>query len=368
VDQQEQQFAHILTESSPEIDKLGAALAGVQAKMKAASRGEEGQIGQQRYKYADLAAVWSAAQPALGDAEIAVVATNEYLDGRDYMAITLVHSSGQFIRGRVPVFVEVEHRGINNAQAFGSAMTYARRYGTAALVGVVIEGEDDDAQGAGDPGQQRQPRRQQQQQPQGEQEFPSDKTEEAICLQFHKKPTKEQNQALRDNGFVWYPEKFRWEALPTEGALRVGKAILSRQPNLVKWHRGVVAEEGAVGGSNGEEGSEGKDPEEGANAEQGGSGEPELGDSDEDPTPTPSTPNSGESSTEPTSEAPNYEGLTKPVLAGTVKALEKKLGDSKLVDKLRGEKLPSEMKKAELVEYAHKLRDATEGEDGEFEF
>jgi hypothetical protein len=303
-----------LVETTPQIGELAKALAAVQAEMLPATRGEEGQIGSQRYKYADLSAVWSAAQPALGNAGLAVIQVNEFIDGRDYICTTLAHISGEYIRGRIPVFVEPEHRGINNAQAFGSGMQYAKRYALAAMIGIVIAGDDDDGAGAGDPGQKRQPRRQNDNHQAGK--MPSDEHGDAVCIAFHKPPSQEQKKALLDRGFVWSGEKFRWEAPPSDKAISTGKAILGRSPDLVKWHRGILPQDSQ-----------------------------EAAESPPEPDPPGADPKDGE-------DAPAFGALSKAALLGTVQAMETRHPEGEG----RRPKALSEMSKPDLVAYAQDLQ------------
>jgi hypothetical protein len=54
----------------------------------------------------------------------------------------VLHSSGEFIAGCCTIPLDRD-----NAQGYGSATTYARRYGVQAIVGMVAE-EDDDGNGA----------------------------------------------------------------------------------------------------------------------------------------------------------------------------------------------------------------------------
>jgi hypothetical protein len=56
---------------------------------------------------------------------------------------TLLHKSGQWIASEVPLMVGEK----STMQTLGSAITYARRYGLAAMVGVVAD-EDDDGNAA----------------------------------------------------------------------------------------------------------------------------------------------------------------------------------------------------------------------------
>ena len=133
------------TQQSAEIGELAAALATVQASMRAASK--DALNPHLKSKYADLSSVVAAIQPELGNNGLALLQTAETgADGAIYLATTLAHTSGQWLRGRLRVDVEAS-RGLNAAQALGLALTYARRYSIAAMVCVCTE--DDDGQGAG---------------------------------------------------------------------------------------------------------------------------------------------------------------------------------------------------------------------------
>lgn len=64
------------------------------------------------------------------------------LDGAA-LVTTLMHESGQWISSTVTIPTMDGHRGINSVQAFGSALTYMRRYALSALLGVSTEADDD---------------------------------------------------------------------------------------------------------------------------------------------------------------------------------------------------------------------------------
>tara|TARA_Y100000310_G_scaffold209277_1_gene209876 strand:+ start:978 stop:1679 length:702 start_codon:yes stop_codon:yes gene_type:complete len=133
------------TEHSPELANLAAALAGVQATMRPALK--DAANPHLKTKYADLSAVVAAIQPELAQAGLAILQTAEVgPDGQTYLATTLAHSSGEWLRGRLKVEVQ-EQRGINLAQAQGLALTYCRRYSIAMMVCVCAE--DDDGHSAG---------------------------------------------------------------------------------------------------------------------------------------------------------------------------------------------------------------------------
>lgn len=95
-------------------------------------------------KYADLAAIRDAAIPALAAEGIAVVqeiATREF----GPVVVTRLLKGEEEIVSECPVIV-----GANcKPQEFGSALTYARRYSLASIVGISAE-EDDDANAAQD--------------------------------------------------------------------------------------------------------------------------------------------------------------------------------------------------------------------------
>lgn len=92
-----------------------------------------------RAKYADLAAVVSACLPALNKHGIALIQpVGEDELGR-FVETVLMHETGE-LRCRVPLVVSK-----NDAQGFGSALTYARRYGLMSMVGLAPEDDDGNA-------------------------------------------------------------------------------------------------------------------------------------------------------------------------------------------------------------------------------
>jgi len=89
-------------------------------------------------RYADLASVWDACREALTENGIAVVQVPNF-DGNDvWLETTLLHTSGETITGRYPL-----RPTKNDPQGYGSALTYARRYSLAAMIGVVADDDDD---------------------------------------------------------------------------------------------------------------------------------------------------------------------------------------------------------------------------------
>jgi len=100
------------------------------------------------YKYADLPAVMDACLEGLNKAGIVVVQSPAITDKNAACVVTkLIHAeSGEGISGVIEVpYGEAGKMSI--AQAYGSAMTYARRYALVSMLGIVTE--DDDGHGAG---------------------------------------------------------------------------------------------------------------------------------------------------------------------------------------------------------------------------
>lgn len=89
-------------------------------------------------KYADLASVCDACMPALSKHGIAVLQPAFDDDTGRYVKTILVHGdSGETAECRVPLIVAK-----NDMQGYGSAVTYARRYGLMGMAGIAPEDDD----------------------------------------------------------------------------------------------------------------------------------------------------------------------------------------------------------------------------------
>lgn len=127
-------------ERSETIGKLSEALAKAQGEMKPASF--DAQNPHFRSKYATLASIMEACRTALSQNQIAVIQGTSVIEDRVIVTTMLVHASGEFISDQLSMNIIKD-----SPQAIGSAITYARRYSLASLVGVVSD-EDDDAEAA----------------------------------------------------------------------------------------------------------------------------------------------------------------------------------------------------------------------------
>ncbi len=122
-----------------DLGELYAALSKAQGQMAAAKKGNVNPHF--KSSYADLASVWEACRAPLAENDLCVLQIPEQEDGAVVVVTTLGHSSGQSVSSRVRIPVDRP-----TAHGYGSALTYARRYGLSSLVGIAQD--DDDANGA----------------------------------------------------------------------------------------------------------------------------------------------------------------------------------------------------------------------------
>ena len=122
---------------SPEINELAAALAKAQAEMEGAKKESTNPFF--KSSYADLHAVIKSSFPYLSKNGLSVSQGNEVIKGAVCVTTTLMHASGQWMRSKIKLpLAKVDAQGV------GAAVTYGRRYGLSAMVGIAQY--DDDAQ------------------------------------------------------------------------------------------------------------------------------------------------------------------------------------------------------------------------------
>jgi hypothetical protein len=130
-------------ENSESIKQIAIALLKAQSEMGNAKKDSNNPFF--KSKYADLNSVREACIPALNNNKISVWQPTIHLDGKNFIKTILLHESGEFISG----LTEIVYSKQNDAQAQGSGITYARRYGLQSLVN--IGSEDDDGNKASEP-------------------------------------------------------------------------------------------------------------------------------------------------------------------------------------------------------------------------
>lgn len=146
-------------QKSETLKTLASALVKFQAAIEAVAKGTQGY----GYKYADLPSIWNYIRPHLAANGLAVVQCNRYappiqdtitrnkkgeLQNGTLLGVivetTLLHESGEWISDECYLpYVQADPQGA------GSAITYARRYGLAAILGIVADEDDDGAKALG---------------------------------------------------------------------------------------------------------------------------------------------------------------------------------------------------------------------------
>lgn len=123
-------------QKSESIKELAGALAKAQAEIQAASKDAVNPFF--KSSYADLNSIWEACRKPLTNNGLSVIQSgNTSGDGKTFLETILMHSSGQWISGELPI-----NPVKNDPQSLGSAITYVRRYALQAMVGVCA-GDDD---------------------------------------------------------------------------------------------------------------------------------------------------------------------------------------------------------------------------------
>lgn len=132
-------------EMSEKTDELFSALANMQGELENVHKAKStaSKPGDKfAFKYADLAACIDAAKPVLMKNGLAVSQLMGFSGEHSVLTTILTHSSGQWMRGEYPLEA-VGMRGVTRAQDMGAAISYARRYCFAAIIGLAQE--DDEA-------------------------------------------------------------------------------------------------------------------------------------------------------------------------------------------------------------------------------
>lgn len=127
-------------QKSDTIDAIAAALVEVQSEMQKVSKDAKNPFFNS--KYADLTSIIDSTRPVLTKHGISVLQLP--IPDRDGIVLQtmLMHSSGEWIADEGLHLPAAK----NDPQGFGSAVTYARRYALATVLGVAQE--DDDANSA----------------------------------------------------------------------------------------------------------------------------------------------------------------------------------------------------------------------------
>lgn len=124
---------------SENIDELATALSEFQGSVSQPKLDKEVKVktktgNDYKFRYADLAACMKSAAPALKATGLSVV----QLVCNGKLITMLLHKSGQWIKS-----VVLLPQQTGDYQAFGSALTYLKRYTYCAILGIVADADDD---------------------------------------------------------------------------------------------------------------------------------------------------------------------------------------------------------------------------------
>lgn len=127
----------VLPRWSPERDKIAAALLAFQAVCPSVKKGEFADAGAKKYRYADIADCIETARPHLQAARLSVIQPPA---GTSICTVVL-HESGQWLESTLDLATPGRP---DDPQAWGSVITYFRRYAFLATLGIAADDEDDD--------------------------------------------------------------------------------------------------------------------------------------------------------------------------------------------------------------------------------
>jgi hypothetical protein len=135
--------------TSPTIGAIAAALARAQAAYVPVRKDKTARIetksgGSFSYDYVDLASLQAAIRPALTTNEIAYTQAVRVRAHVVTVETVLLHASGEWLSAELDLAIA----DMGDARAVGSSVTYARRFGLAALAGIAPADEDDDGAAA----------------------------------------------------------------------------------------------------------------------------------------------------------------------------------------------------------------------------
>lgn len=118
-----------------DLDELAKALAKAQGEMSNAPK--DATNPHFKAGYATLASLWDAIRIPLSSNGLCITQTFVFENEMLLLVTSLIHSSGQYIVSKYPI-IPIK----TDPQGYGSAVTYARRYALAAMVGIAPEDDD----------------------------------------------------------------------------------------------------------------------------------------------------------------------------------------------------------------------------------
>lgn len=129
-----------MTNRSEQINELADALASAQGEFPSVERNRSVSVrmktgGEYEFEYATLDNIIKSVRPAMSKHGLAFT---QMVVGSDVVT-TIMHKSGQWISSSIPM----KFGDGTGPQAFGSAITYAKRYSLSAMLGIAPDDDDD---------------------------------------------------------------------------------------------------------------------------------------------------------------------------------------------------------------------------------
>ena len=137
--------ARNMIRSSKKLDEISVALASAQSEFPVLPKTKKVKVQTHdgksySYSYADLAIIIETVLPITSKHGLSIVQMPSIIGGQSTLLTRLLHTSGQWIECELPLKTQRE-----GAQAYGSALTYMRRYGMSAILCLATD-EDEDGQ------------------------------------------------------------------------------------------------------------------------------------------------------------------------------------------------------------------------------
>ena len=124
------------------------ALAKFQAECRTVRKDSEADAGKFKYNYLSLAKLREATAEAMSDNGLVITQAEGFNETHVLLSSSLMHTAGYEVISQRPICTI--DAALADAQRYGSAMSYARRYSYLALLGIAPEDEDDDGNAATD--------------------------------------------------------------------------------------------------------------------------------------------------------------------------------------------------------------------------
>lgn len=126
---------------------LFKSLAEFQQEVPVIFKGTTAGSGNFAYQYADLPAILNVINPLLAKHGLGFTQLTNHKEGVDYLTTVVFHvESGETLETSIRLMPDVELKGQNIFQSYGSQLTYFRRYGLSQILGIVTD-KDTDAAG-----------------------------------------------------------------------------------------------------------------------------------------------------------------------------------------------------------------------------